>query len=279
MAATNAAGARRLAISLSWTLAGLMTLQSGIGILFPSVYRDPAWVRAAWLGSDIVTLLVGVPLLVGGLLAARRGSVRGELAWYSGLGYGVYNYAYYLFGARLGVLFPLFVAVFVGSVWALVLSLATADVPTIAGSFGPRTSARTVAGYMGLTGSGLAIAWLAQWAAYVFSGTVPSIGEAPFRLVASLDLSVVVPTMLVGAALLWRRRPWGYPIAAIATVKGAVYTLALTLSSIIGGMRGISGSMEQAPVWGVWTLVGLAATLLLLWRVAPLPIADRGETA
>jgi hypothetical protein len=254
---------------LSWTVAGIMGLQAAVGILMPSVYRDLAWIRAAWLGNDVVTLLVGVPLLAGGLVAAHRGSVRGELLWYAGLAYGVYNYAYYLFGAALNAVFPLFVAAFVGSVWALAVSLGTADVPGIAASFGPRTPVRTVAGYMGLTGFGLGVAWLAQWAGLVFAGKVPSIGADAFRLIASLDLSVVVPLMLVGAFLLGRRQPWGYTLAAIATVKGAVYTLSLTLSSVIGGMRGVAGAFAQVPVWAVWTLVGLAAAALLLWRVSP----------
>jgi hypothetical protein len=269
MTAHTSSAGRRIAIRLSWAVVGLMSVQAAVGILAPSVYRDLAWIRAAWLGNDIVTLVVGVPLLAGGLMAARRGSVRGELLWYAGLAYGVYNYAYYLFGAALNPVFPLFVAAFVGSVWALALSLGTADVRGIATSFSPRTPARTVAGYMGLTGFGLGVAWLAQWAALVFAGTVPSIGEGAFRLVASLDLSVVVPLMLVGAFLLWGRRAWGYTLAAMATVKGAVYTLSLTLSSLIGGMRGVAGAFAQVPVWGVWTLVGLAAAALLLWRVSP----------
>jgi hypothetical protein len=246
-----------------------MTLQSAIGILLPGVYRDAAWIRAAWLGSDIVTLLVVVPLLVGGLLTSRRGSIVGELSWYAGLGYGLYNYAYYMLGAQLGALFPLFVAAFVGSAWALIVSLTTADVSRIARRFGSRTLARTVASYMGLTGIGLAVAWLGQWAASVFGGMVPSIGEAPFRLVASLDLSIIVPAMLVGAVLLWRRRPWGFVLAVVATVEGAAYTLGLTLSSVVGGVRGVPGSMAQAPVWAIWTLFGIAAALLLLWRTEP----------
>jgi crotonobetainyl-CoA:carnitine CoA-transferase CaiB-like acyl-CoA transferase len=80
-------------------VAALMAVQSAAGVLVPSVDRDTGCVTAAWYGNDVVTALVAVPLLVGSLLAVRRGSLRGQLVWYAMLGCAVYNYAYYLFGA------------------------------------------------------------------------------------------------------------------------------------------------------------------------------------
>lgn len=267
MAGRTATGTRALAARLSWAVAGLMALQAAVGLLLPQVYRDVAWIRAAWFGNDLVTLVAVVPMLVAGLVLAARGSVRGTLLWYAGLGYGVYNYAYYAFGAHLNVMFPLLVVLFVASAWTLALCLATADVPSLAACFGARAPVRSVAAYMAFTGVGLAVAWIAQWAAYVFGGTVPSMGEGAFRLVAVMDLSFMVPTMIVGAVLLWRRRAWGFLAAAVAITQGAAYTLVLTASSVVGGLRGIAASMTQAPVWGVWTLAGVVAVTALLWRV------------
>lgn len=269
--AIQAKGTTRVTRGLSWALAALMAVQSAVGILVPSAYRDVLWIRTAWLGTDVVTLFVVVPLLVWGLLASRRGSTRGELLWFGALGYGVYNNAYYMLGAALNRAFPLYVALFIGCLWTLLLALAGTDVGETAARFAERTPVRVVAGYMAFTGVGLAIAWLAQWAVFAFGGVTPSIGEGPFRLVASLDLSLIVPAMLVGAVLLWRRRPWGLILAAIANILGAAYTLGLTAASAFGAARGIAGSAAQVPVWGVWTLVGVAATAALLWRVAPSP--------
>ena len=260
---------RRLAEGLSWVVVVLMAVQAGAGLAFQDLYRDVTWIKAAWFGNDLVTLLVAVPLLITGLVLASRGSVRGRLIWFAGLGFAVYNYGYYALGAQLNVLFPLFVVLFVLSMWTLALALAGADVPRIAASFGDRTPVRGVAAYMAFTGVGLSFAWIGQWAAFVFGGTVPSIGEGPFRLVASMDLSLMVPVFCVGAVLLWRRHDWGFALAAIAIVQGATYTLGLTASSVVGGLRGVAGAMEQAPVWAVWTLAGVAAAVALLRRVRP----------
>lgn len=95
---------------LSVIVGVLMAVQSAVGVLLPSVYRDTGWVTAAWYGNDLVTLLLVVPLLAWSLYATRRGSPRAQLLWLAMLGYAVYNYAYYLFGAALNTFFPVYAA-------------------------------------------------------------------------------------------------------------------------------------------------------------------------
>ena len=248
-----------IARRISWLVALLMVVQAGVGVVAPSVYRDTGWVTAAWYGNDLVSLLVAVPLLIWALVAAGRGSLRAELVWYAMLGYAVYNYAYYLFGAALNAFFPLYAALFVLPVFALVLALGSVDAGAIAGRFTDGMPRRWIAGYMLFTGIGLAIAWTAQWAAYVFAGTMPSIGVEPFQLVAAMDLTFMIPWFVVGAILLLRRNPWGFLVTPIIILKGATYTLVLTTSSTVAALRGIEGTIEQIPIWAAWTAIGLLA--------------------
>lgn len=263
----------RRGLALPWRLsvlvAALMATQSGVGVFVPSVYRDTGWVTAAWYGNDIVTLVVAVPLLVWSLLAAREGSLRAELVWYSMLAYGLYNYGYYLFGAMLNWFFPFYVVLFVSSMVALLLALGRLDAQAVAEAFADETPRKLIGGYMLFTGLGLTFAWIAQWANFMLTGSTPNIGEEAFKLVASMDLSFVVPWFIIGAVLLIRHRPWGYVIASIITVKGATYTLVLTTTSAIAALRGVEGSLEQIPVWGVWTLAGALAFWGLARNIRP----------
>jgi hypothetical protein len=256
-----------LAWRISWIVAGLMAVQSGVGVIAPSVYRDTGWVTAAWYGNDLVTLLVAVPLLAWSLVATRRGSFRAELVWYAMLGYAVYNYAYYLFGAALNAFFPAYAALFTLPVIALILALGRIDADVVASRFAPSTPRRWIAAYMLFTGIGLAVAWTAQWAAYVWAGTVPSIGVEPFQLVAAMDLTFMVPWFIVGAILLLRGSAWGFLVAPIIIAKGATYTLVLTTASAVAALRGVEGTLEQIPVWAAWTLVGAAASWALLGSI------------
>jgi hypothetical protein len=249
---------------LSAAVASLMVIQAAAGLLFPGLYRDEEWIRAAWFGNDLVTLFVAAPLLITALTFARRGSMRGQIVAYAALGYAVYNYGFYLFGARMNAFFPLYVILFVLPTLALILALARLDPSAIASAFRPRTPVRWIGGYMLATGAVLATAWTLQWALLVFRGIEPAIGEEALALIAAMDLAFVVPYMMIGGVLLWRRRPWGFVLGPIMILKGATYTLVLTASSTIGALRGLEGSAAQIPVWAVWTLLGLGAMGLLL---------------
>jgi hypothetical protein len=58
------------------------------------------------------------------------------------LGYGAYNYAYYMLGAALNAFFPLYIVPLVLSVVTLILALSQTDVAEVAAGFRPKTPAR-----------------------------------------------------------------------------------------------------------------------------------------
>jgi hypothetical protein len=89
-------------------LVALMTAQAVFGLLWPAAYRDPDWIKAAWLGNDCITLFIAAPLIWVTSRKKASGSVRAELVCLCSVGYAVYNYAFYLFGAALNVFFPLY---------------------------------------------------------------------------------------------------------------------------------------------------------------------------
>jgi hypothetical protein len=246
----------------------VMLTQALTGLLFQAQYRDVDWIRATWLGNDWVTLVVALPLVVIGLLLATRGSVRGLLLWLGMIGYAVYNYAFYLFGAALNAFFPLYVLAFVTATVMLILALAQVDIAiVVARSFRPGTPVRILGGSLVFVGIGLASAWIAMWAAYVFAGRPTPVEPEAFKLVAALDLSLMVPALTVGGVLLWRRAPWGYLLAAIAGIQGALYLLVLSVNSIIAIQRGFATAPGELPIWGSLTLVTTTVAFVLLANV------------
>jgi hypothetical protein len=256
----------RRAFRLSIVLGLLMLAQSVAGLLLSEQYRDPAWIKAAWFGADWITLVVAVPLLLAGLGSAARGSTRGLLLWLGVVGYGVYNYAFYLFGAALNTFFPLYVAAFTVAVIVLGLALVDLDVGA-ARWFRATTAAAIVGGYLIFIAIGLTCAWIALWAAYVFAGRPTPVEPEAFKVVAALDLSLMAPALAAGGVLLLLRRPWGPVVAAIAAVQGSLYLLALSAGSIVAVRRGLAASPGELPIWGTLLACTAAATLLLLAHV------------
>jgi hypothetical protein len=252
---------------LTVTLAGLMTAQALMGVTASDQYRDVEWIKATWLGNDWLTLVIAVPLLLISGAGARRGSSRAFLLWAGGVGYAVYNYAFYLLGAALNVFFPLYVVSVVLAAVLLVLSLGRLDASSIALCARPAAPPPLIAGSFVVIGIGLAAVWTAVWAAYVFAGHPTPVDPDAFRLVAALDLSLMVPALVSGGVLLWRRQPWGLVLAAIAGVQASLYLLVLSLNSVIAIQRGLAAGLGELVIWAPLAAVTAFFTSLLLSSV------------
>jgi hypothetical protein len=235
-----------------------------MGLLWPTAYHDPEWIKATWFGNDWITLLVAAPLLCASGRAAASGSLRAELVWLGSVGYAVYNYAFYLFGAALNMFFPLYVITLAAAIVTLASGLAQIDPVDIERRIPGRIPLRLLGGYLIFVGSGLSLVWLAMWAAYVFADKPTPVEPQAFKIVAALDLLWLVPSLLAGGALLWKRRPWGFVIAPAAAVQGALYLLVLTVNSTIAIRRGLAAFPGELPIWlPLMVLTSLAALLLL----------------
>jgi hypothetical protein len=81
----------------------------------------------------------------------------------------------------------------------------------------------------------LASLHISLYLGYVFTGQVPEIViniKHPTNMISALDLSLAVPFGLLGAVWLWKRQPWGYVLAVMWNVKGAVYMAALSTATV-----------------------------------------------
>jgi hypothetical protein len=259
----------RIGIRLSVIMLTVMVSQASIGLVFPAVYHDVEWIRATWFGNDWVTLTVAVPLLSIGLVSAARGSVRGLLLWLGLIGYAVYNYAFYLFGAALNAFFPLYVAAFVLAIILLILVLSFSNASRMSECLRPTAPVRLIGGSLIFIGTGLAAVWIIIWARYVFAGRPTPVEPEVFKLVAALDLSLMAPTLIAGGVLIWRRMPWGVVVAGIAGIQGALYLLVLSVNSVVAIQWGLAAAPGELPIWAPLTLLTTAVTVVLVANVRP----------
>jgi hypothetical protein len=255
---------------LSYFIAGLASVASIGGLLLGGLYRGTAFVDSTWLGNDLVTLVVAVPLLLIALLLAGRGSLRAQLVWIGMLDYMLYNFAFYLFGAAFNGFFFIYVMLFALCIWALVLSLMSLDVDRMATRFKSGVASRAVALFMAFVGLALTTIYFLQWLEFAMSGEVPLVVQMsghPTNLVFALDLSIVVPVLLVGSVLLWRNRRWGLALAVMGNVKGAVYMLALSAATVTAYRAGTVDAMTEVGLWASIGVGSAAAALVLLRRL------------
>ena len=257
---------------LSAIIVILMIVASAGGLLINGLYRDNLLVTSGWYGNDLVTLLVATPVLVVALILSMRGSQRAQLVWLGTLDYTLYNSAFYLFGAAFNSLFLIYVALFALSIFALIFGLATLNVKGISEQFRTSTPVKWISGYMLLLALFLGGFHISLSLSYIFTGQVPQmivvVGH-PTNIIAALDLSMVVSVYVLGAIWLWKRQPWGYVLATIANVKGAVYMLALAASTLSAVQAGATEDLTLVALWGFIGVASLIVSLLLLGNLEP----------
>jgi hypothetical protein len=260
----------KTAYALTILILILAVVAAAGGLFVENLYRDNPFVAAVWRGNDLVTLVIAVPLLLGGLILSRRGSVRGQFVWLGMLWYMVYNYAYILFGAAFNPFFLFYVALFTLPLYALIFALPKIDVEHTGQRFRSKTPVRWIAGYMVFVAVGLSVVYLIQIGNYAVTGEIPSIvtqTDHPTNIVFALDLSLLVPPLLLGAAWLWQRRAWGYILAIIVNIKGFAYTLVLAVASLSAARAGFPEAAAEIPLWLTLTTGGLLASLFLLINI------------
>jgi hypothetical protein len=236
IAVTSAPGATvtsprlRTALYLTVLIIPLAALAAGLGLFFPGVYaRNPATIIPALRGQDLVTLLA-LPPLIGAWRGAWRGAPRATLLWIGLLGYLGYTYT----GAAIGYFFSewtlLYIGLFSLAVFALGSMAGGIDAAAIAAHFDERTPRRAVAGFLVLIGLMLAGLELGQIAGFITTGELPAgvvaAGSASY-FVYGLDLGLVMPLTLLGAAWIWQGRAWSYLLAGVILVKAVTMGLAL----------------------------------------------------
>ena len=164
-----------------------------MGLVFQTAYRDVDWIRATWFGNDWVTLLVAVPLLLTGFVRAAAGSTRGLLLWLGLIGYALYNYAFYLFGAALNAFFPLYVAALVLAATLLILALSHIEARRVAESFRPTTPVRFIGGSLTVRRTRVGVCLDRDVGLLHLRGRPTPIETEAFKLVAALDSSLHGP--------------------------------------------------------------------------------------
>jgi hypothetical protein len=180
------------------------------------------------------------------------------------LAYGVYNYAFYMLGAVLNELFVIYVVAFVLSVVTLIRGFIHTDVAQIARSFRRQTPRRALGSFLIFVAVGLSLVWVGMWAGHVFKGSALPVEEPFFRLVAALDLGLMVPALATGGALLFRDHPLGFLLGPTVAIQGALYLFVLTVNSTILMNLGLEEPPGQAPIWGALCLATSIAVAVFL---------------
>ena len=186
------------------------------------------------VGQDVVTLLIGIPLLITGIVLSRQGTLRGQLVLAGALGYFLYTYGAMSFLTAFNPLFLVYVALFSLSLFGFILAMKNLDVDEVTRHISAGFPRRAISIYFIAIAVFLSLAWLGLVTVPSLTWTPPYGLESAITLVIqAIDLGVIVPVSFITAMLLSRKSGWGYVLSSVLLIKVIMMGAAL-IAMIIG---------------------------------------------
>ena len=240
------------------------------------LYRyDTVFIAEGSRGTDAVTVVLGVPLLVvATLLAYRRGSRRAGLLLAGALTYFLYVYASRALSNAYNPLFLLYIVVFSASLFGVLLVVIALNRAGLDEGLAGRAPHRGLVWFLTACGLLTAIVWLAPLTDALVTGSPPQLLDTYTTSVTDvLDLGLIVPTLFVAAALVRRRAVLGYVLAATLIVLLVLIAATIVAGTVLQLSARMSFTPEQVvgPIAGflVLAVIGLVLLVRLLRAVEP----------
>ena len=224
------------------------------------------------IGTDVVTLIIGIPLLSTGVLLSKKGSLRGQLLLTGALGYFLYTYGAMCFLTAFNPLFLVYVALFSLSLFGFILSLSHLDVTEVARHVSDGFPRRAVATYFILVAVFLTFAWLGLVGPASLTWSTPVGLESAITMVIQvLDLGIIVPTSFITAVLLIKKQAWGYALSSVLLLK--ILTMGAALIAMIIGqiIADVPVDLVVSTMFVIISLSGIILGIITLKNIHDIP--------
>ena len=230
-------------------------------------YYDTVSTAAQMQGNDLITLVVGLPLLAMSAWFAFRGSLRGRLLLSGTLGFFLYTYMSMSMLTAYNALFLVYVALFTLSLYAFILSLMAVDVASLPQHFSPRLPHGWIAGVLFAVGGFLTLAWLGRIGSPLLQGQTPALENTTTLVIQAMDLTLIAPLAFLAGILLLRRSAWGYLLSSLAVLKGLTMALGVSAMGINMALQGVPDSLGILIPFLILTLLNLITAVFLLKNI------------
>jgi hypothetical protein len=281
MATTD--GSTRGLGSAPYVLSVLLLLDAAVAcavsLFRPDLLHGPAVSIGNLRGTALTVLVVALPVLALSMVAVRRGRPLGLAGWIGAIAYTGYQGGLFLMGTPFNGLFLLYVGIAGLAVWSAIALVPRTPLGAYAAMFGPRLRARLVAGWLVLLAAAFYVLWLRAIVPALFASDAPAflagtgMTTGPAQV---LDLAFFLPLTLLGAALVWRRHPWGLLLAGALLVQSTIESVSVAADQWMGSAADPASpvsSAAMAPVFLVLAAIGLA--VIAVYRQGTKPSAAR----
>jgi hypothetical protein len=229
------------------------------------------------IAQDIVTLVLGIPILLLSLFHVGRGSMRGRFLLAGTLGYFLYTYASYSFLSTYNSFFLIYVLLMSASFFAFLLTLMSFDLQTLKSYFQAKTPVKFIGGLLIFISVAVLLMWLSRILPSLVTEKFPyGLDHYTTLVIQSLDIGFIVPGGIVAGILLIKRKAFGYLLAPVFVIKAVTLLTAITMMSIKMRVAGIETSMMEVGLFTFFNLLSFYGIILILKNIKE-PTSRTGE--
>lgn len=223
-------------------------------------------------GQDLVTLLVGIPLLGIGTYRMRHGSLKGKMLQAGALGYMLYTYGSYAYLSVYNSFFLLYVALFGLSLYSFIMAFRGFGPDEVSDALRPGYPRRFLGSYLIVMGILLTLMWIGRIVPSLLAGTAPSgIEHYSTLVIQASDLAVVVPAACITGILILAKHPMGATLGAILFIKLLTMALALFTMMIMMSVNGVELAIVEVVIFSLLLAVGIVASVMMFRAVSDRP--------
>jgi len=275
------ASSRLAPIALALRLSRALLIVSGIaglvGVLAPTIFRDPPAYAGNALGTYVVILFVALPTMALAMHAAARGSLRAHFVWLGSVCYLLYAAVLASFSVRFNELFLFYVASLSLGVASLVTLLRCLPADELPARLSTRLSTRAVGGYLVAIGVAFALVWLLDVVPALASGDLPRSlrgTSLPTNAVQVLDFGFTLPLCIAAGVWVMRRRPWGILLSGMLLVFFTLESVSVAVDQWFGHQADPLQSVMPVTMFVGLAVVGAVPMVAFLRAVDARDVRD-----
>lgn len=218
---------------------------------------DTLMIAAGFQGTDIVTLLVAIPLLVFAYRLFRQGSLRADLLLLAALTYFLYNGLSLTFAAAFNPMYMVYLLLFSASLFAFILAMTSLDQTRLQAAISSKMPYRQVAFFLFIAGGLVLLLWGSEIITSLVSGVPPAfLASYTTPVTHALDMGIIAPAAFLAGFLLWKKNSFGVVLGFPLLILNSQIGLCVLSQTIVQLKAGVVLSPGQ--------LIGMVSSWVVL---------------
>jgi hypothetical protein len=233
------------------------------------IYRHmSADVAVQGIAQDYVTLLLGIPLLLVGLIWSAKGAVKGKLLLAGTLLYFLVTYLFYTCMAMYNYLFLAYVILLACSFLALAFTLYHIDPRRFSAALNNATLRRFAGIFLIVNTLLIALLWLSVVVPPLLDGSIYPVELKHYTtlIVQGLDLGLLLPLGFVIAVMFLKRQDIAAVLMPVYMIFLAILMTALSGKIIAMGIQG-ANIIPAVFIIPVINIIAIVTAILLLKHI------------